>query len=533
MTKALLIFIGVLLHTTLWAQYTYFNSQLGPLGGVEAGNGVSSQLMITNDSIVHVAVYPNSGEHMLSFNVQNMEGEFIHHAHNPTFNGYYYLNRADAISHYEGGYLYAGKYTNGGIPTIMGFGPDFMKQWEIQVPIFYDDNDEPVFNSENIYGSFLFARPLSDGGFVVAGPMTYNFSSDQHYQNLWMQRYDANHELVWNIEYPFYNDGVIPVGKRFLMANDLFEMPNGDLLLWGCWYHAIMPMVLRFDSEGNFLGHTSWGAPGPTDTLDDWLPWPVQTDDEEFLFAYKYGTIFENFVVQFGKPRIGHFDAATMEVTLFDPIDREAKFHYLNDFAKAVGGGYVALGYGTIPDPENPDNSNFDISFAYLLKVNEQGEEIWYHEYLPPVDHITPKVYDLEVTPDGGYAFVGDFRLVEDGELSNEQRQWVVKTDACGELEYNGCEAVVNTTEIQHHTTPDILVWPNPTSGMLNIQLSVANATQIEVFDIRGQTVYHHSFPTSQKELTLDLSHLTPGLYGVRVISTTGIPLGYTKVLRH
>lgn len=518
MIRILLILLGVLLHTTLCGQYTYFNSHLGPLGGVEAGNGITSQLMISNDSIVNVTMYPNSGDYTLSFNILNMEGEFIHHVHNSTGDGYVLLNYGDALTPYHNGYLYAGVHSSGVTPYISYFDAGFEQEWEKQVPVYFDENEEPVFYSSEIYGQFHFAKPLNDGGFMVAGPKTYNFDPDDYYQKLWIQRYNVDHELVWDKEYPFYSEEIIPESKRFLRVNDLIELANGDLLVSGCWYHSWMPMALRFDSEGNFISSASWGATGPLQTINDWLPWPVQIDEENFLFAYKHGTIYQDLTVQYGKPRIGHLDASTMEVTLFDPIEREAKHHWLTDFIAATDSGFVALGYGVRPDPEDPD---MNIEFSYLLKVNPDGEEIWYHEYLPPVDHINPWVYDLEVTPNGGYAFVGNFRLVEDGEVTNEQRQWVVKTDACGELQYNGCEAVVTSNSIPSFKNQPLQIWPNPTVGELNIKLSSSNARQLVIRDIRGVVVMQQEISTEQT-LSISTHTLFNGLYLVQLVDANG-----------
>lgn len=529
MTKTLLILISVLLHTTLWGQYTYFNSHLGPLGGVEAGNGITSQLMTTSDSLVNVTVYSNFGNYTLSFNILNMEGEFIHHTHNLTGDGYVLLNYADAITPYQNGYLYAGVHSFGAVPYITYFNSSFEQEWEKQVPVYFDENEEPVYFSSELYGEFLFAKPLNDGGFIAAGRKTYDQQPEIFHHTVWLQRYDANHELVWENDYPFYNEDIIPESKRFLRVNDLFELPNGDLLVWGCWYHAWMPMVLRFDSEGNFISSASWGATGPTDTLNDWLPWPVQVGDEEFVFAYKHGTIFENVIVQYSKPRIGHLDASTMEVTLFDPVEREAKHHWVTDFVTAVDGGYVALGYGVRPHPENP-NSSFE--FSYLLKVNEIGEEVWYHEYVPPVEHINPWVYDLEVTPDGGYAFVGNFRLVENGGVTEEYRQWVVKTDACGELEYNGCEAVVTTNNTPTINHSPVSVWPNPTSDLLQINYSDNGVSQIVIRDARGVLVEQQAIATQSSPYTMSLASQAAGLYLVQLINQDGSVAATTRVVK-
>lgn len=112
MTKTLLILTGVVLHTTICGQYTYFNSLLGPLGGVEAGSGTSTNLLIKEDQLISIVNYPNYGNISMTFNVQNMEGEWVNQVVNPT-NGQMLTNYGDSFSHYEDGIIGAGFFYEG------------------------------------------------------------------------------------------------------------------------------------------------------------------------------------------------------------------------------------------------------------------------------------------------------------------------------------------------------------------------------------------------------------------------------------
>jgi len=530
--RLILIFISSVLPQLIMGQYTYFNTHLPPLGGPDAGSGVSSQLIVKNNQIIHVAVYPNFGNYTFSFNVQNMEGVFTEQVNHLTPTGYLLLNYADAIDSHDNGFLWAGTIFDEVKASIRSFNNEMQQEWEIQVPLFYDDQNQPVYHTNEIIGQFHIANKLSNGDIIAAGPITYYNGNEPMYENFWMVRYDANQQLVWEKQLPLYYENIIPESKNFLRVNDLFELPNGELLVWGCWLHAWQPMVLRFDSTGNLLSHTSWGAPGPQGSMNDWLPWPVQISDEEFVFAYKHATYQNGIGPTFSKPRVGFFNAATMEVNLLEPIDRENKHHWVTDFEKAPDGGFVMLGYGIHP---HPTDSNLDTEFSYMLKVDENGEEEWYHEYLPPTLFLNPWVYDLEVTPDGGYAFVGNFLQSEDPDSSGwpipiAQHTWVVKTDRCGEVEFNGC---VYTVDVEESKTQNnhLKVWPNPANALINLEFTV-NAHSVELIDLYGKTVLSKPVTGNQYLFELKIGDLAPGIYVVQLLDFNGRRLAQTKVVK-
>jgi len=530
--RLLLIFLISVLPQLLLGQYTYFNTHIPPLGGSDAGSGTSTNLMVRNNELISVINNPNFGNISMTFNVLNMNAILINQVVNNT-NGQLFTNFADSFDEDSEGFIGAGLFVQGPWASIRRFNSNLILDWEIQVPIFYDDQNQPVYYTNEIFGEFHFAKKLNNGDIFAAGPLFYYNGNNPLYANLWMVRYNANQQLVWEKQLPLYQENIIPDSKKFLRVNDLFELPNGDLLVWGCWYHSWQPMVLRFDSEGNFLAHTSWGSPGPQGSINDWLPWPVLISDEEFVFAYKHATYQNGFGPTFSKPRVGFFNATTMEVALLEPIDRESKHHWITDFEKAPDGGFVMLGYGIRPHPF--DDNLPDTEFSYMLKVNENGEEDWYHEYLPPILFLNPAPYDLEVTPDGGYAFVGNFFQSEDPDSSGwlipiAQHTWVVKTDGCGEVEFNGCAYTVDVEESKTQNN-NLKVWPNPANALLNLEYT-GNAHSVELIDLYGKTVLSKPVTGNQHLFELMIGNIAPGIYVVQLLDFNGSRLAQTKVVK-
>jgi len=71
-------------------------------------------------------------------------------------------------------------------------------------------------------------------------------------------------------------------------------------------------------------------------------------------------------------------------------------------------------------------------------------------------------------------------------------------------------------------------VYPNPTTGVLNIQGIAGQARNdvrnVEVFDISGRKQSsHHLIPSSSH--LIDISHLSPGIYFLRIISDNSVEM--------
>jgi len=68
---------------------------------------------------------------------------------------------------------------------------------------------------------------------------------------------------------------------------------------------------------------------------------------------------------------------------------------------------------------------------------------------------------------------------------------------------------------------PKILLYPNPTTGELRITYHELGIDNIEIFDIYGRKVSsHHLIPSSSHHI-ISISHLTAGIYFVRIKDVT------------
>jgi hypothetical protein len=65
----------------------------------------------------------------------------------------------------------------------------------------------------------------------------------------------------------------------------------------------------------------------------------------------------------------------------------------------------------------------------------------------------------------------------------------------------------------------NIFIYPNPTQGLVYIQLPEITIQTIEVFDLLGQRIMHLN---GDRE-SIDLSNLSAGLYVIKIFSKDGI----------
>ena len=75
------------------------------------------------------------------------------------------------------------------------------------------------------------------------------------------------------------------------------------------------------------------------------------------------------------------------------------------------------------------------------------------------------------------------------------------------------------TTKLDENELPKVLVYPNPSNGVFNIQGQ--GIRKIEVFNALGQAVV--SEETSNDHLQIDLSRYADGCYMLRVVTDNGI----------
>ena len=179
-----------------------------------------------------------------------------------------------------------------------------------------------------------------------------------------------------------------------------------------------------------------------------------------------------------------------------------------------IDGGFILTGATDSNDGDvNGNHGNRDI---WVVKLDNLGNIQWQKCLGGTLDENSPSI---QQTMDGGYIIKGG-TYSNDGDVSGNHGTsgitvdvWVVKLFA-----------TVGLNEIFQADL--ISVFPNPTTGILNIESNEA-IKQIEVFDMLGKLVL-----TIGYEKQIDLSNLNSGLYLIRFTSENGVEQRRVEVSR-
>jgi len=98
----------------------------------------------------------------------------------------------------------------------------------------------------------------------------------------------------------------------------------------------------------------------------------------------------------------------------------------------------------------------------------------------------------------------------------------------------DGCSQWSDTFEIltvgiKTQEIVDLMLSPNPTSGLLNVRTNKIEGHEIELMDSRGKTIYRHSLQNNNAQI--DLSNFEQGLYLLRLINKHGVEEAVKRVV--
>jgi hypothetical protein len=308
-------------------------------------------------------------------------------------------------------------------------------------------------------------------------------------------------------------------GDAFLMridstGNILFEKRYG-----GSQYEAALSMVATPDDGYLLLGWTiSYGS-----GQKDW--YLVKTDslgNQEWQKTYGTGANESGWgiiALQDGNYLLGGGGAnpgvngwaELKKINQLGDIIWQKQFVYPGTLACSIywprelaDGNIVAVGLST---------SNEESDAGWLLKTDIEGNEIWQQKY--NISDGPDLFYDALATADGGYLLTG-FCVNEAS--NNTDDGWLLKVDSLG-CPYPNCTVGIE----EESKVVAFNMWPNPASGLLNLEVFSGTETTITIKDLFGKEVYHSVF--SEAKMAVDVTLFKKGLYMVEVSSANHAPI--------
>lgn len=262
-------------------------------------------------------------------------------------------------------------------------------------------------------------------------------------------------------------------------------------------------------------------------------------DNGNYLFAGHKCVDYPTYSIQ---PLIGELDATTGDTLwtrlYFDPYlgyDPNNLVNYnsqnrLHGFKKLESGGYIGVGecrHDIMPDSAMGPLDNA----AFIMKLDDNFNLMWKRIYVPEgydeleMSAAQCRLNDFVENADGTITALGRVYMYtgtgpQGGYI---QDSYMIRVDSLGCL-IPGCS--IGITEFED--LADLLVYPNPTSSNLTIQLPTNDIWTIRLYNMNGQMVSTEKI-NGNNRLDLNLQNFTSGLYTVQAMNDNGKV--YTEVV--
>ena len=209
-------------------------------------------------------------------------------------------------------------------------------------------------------------KELSDGSIIGLGKNYFNEDEDFsfEYASLLFIKLDSDGNEISQSE-------ILILEDHFLRANQIQELPDGDLIVFGSVFHDWDNVIWRLSPDGELLDMYQWG----TEDLNEWLPWAVYQGEESFVVAYQTATEIYVDPVNYSFPSLMFFDTENMEPLLVKDYENHNMLAcYMHDLVKTPDNGFALMGYASYT--EGPKHN-----FGWILKTDPLGNEEWFKTY--------------------------------------------------------------------------------------------------------------------------------------------------------
>ncbi len=318
------------------------------------------------------------------------------------------------------------------------------------------------------------------------------------------QNYSSQLEIIeLNFEGEMLNNDTISLydNEYQLAIEGIHKLSDGGFLVSGARLFDWDPILVKFDSNGQFVSEYHWGG-----QYNDWLPFLEPVGVDSFMVSYAET---ENQIGSFhiSKPKLMLFNASTMEPEWTGVAQDSIIQLYGYSIASTSDNGIVTCGNYLGP---------YGYEYGFIQKWSSSGEELWaktYRHLEIPEDSLVDRqaLWDITEAPDSGLIACGYYYNGN----SDPQHAWVLKLDGCGDPIFDSCVVVYDGvwTGKNIPALNNLFVWPNPFQDHLNIQLPEPSAI-VDILDVMGNLVY--STRSYQFVAKLDLSNLPVGVYIIR-----------------
>ena len=335
--------------------------------------------------------------------------------------------------------------------------------------------------------------------------------SDSLGNELWKKTYNTGNYIEQAESVALCNDGGFIIGGAELIINGPDKFYS--------------PIVIKTDSNGNVEWKKKYGS-------TQYSNWPAygitQTQDGGFAFCGGVG-ITDSSNTDEQLPWVVKLNSngniVWADTNSGDNLTSIHVTTYFKDIIELTDGSIVVCGQQLVWYNNKPAPDKYRWR-GVIKKLSASGTPIWTRYYSHPeivdLSGAVHFLYDIDPTPDGGFVAAGWASYTADG----TQSTWVIKVDSFGCL-VPGCE--VNSVPKIEPLIAKLKVYPNPTNGVLNIDITPSslrlgsvnqNEFVFELYDILGKRVFVKNLQPFENNI--DVSNLPTGVYTYKIGSIWG-----------
>ncbi len=273
---------------------------------------------------------------------------------------------------------------------------------------------------------------------------------------------------------------------------------------------GLQQMIAKYDLEGNMVDSIQMGnfsQPRNGAGVGQIM------DNGKFLFVHGYTNTFNPFTLGVTQDiYVAKINPETLEIESDSIIS-----------SPTDGMNFRGIGLSSSLQSSNNElvllvnyyENDLMVGHRMIWKLDEDGNVLWQNEYWPLLPYADCYFNSFIETPDKGYLVTG----IYNSEDYSQQKNWLLKVDACGYEEPNGCPEFVSVIE---ENEMGVQLWPNPFYHTLKAVLP-ENAKSISITDAQGRLVLKENVYYPRQQWRLD--NLESGVYLFNIELENGIVL--------
>ena len=178
----------------------------------------------------------------------------------------------------------------------------------------------------------------------------------------------------------------------------------------------------------------------------------------------------------------------------------------------------------------NPFNEDYYYPQIFVLKYSSSGEEVWgkslggiHSEEGAAVYAFGDDQFYLAGNFESSPFAIGDFNLNNTSTLDSIYVHLRPARYGRKPMAFVSLYDIENSIQNSNNNSPQFNLWPNPANDLLWINCTSASSnTSVQITNADGRLVQQSNFKNASKEMLLDVSKISSGIYFITVLSEAG-----------